>query len=396
MADVTSKLEDFAPLNGTTYEFNPIDTPTGINPTYKTSRSSVFDVYGSDRYNWHPGKGQFSQDQKSLIPYVILQEFDNQTDIKLQSMLYLKRAEMVGEDDVSAYKSFANVYRNIYATIPTGRIFRFPYFGEYPFSLKTTYSQLDAKSQISSMLEQGQELGQFFKNFGKKAQDFMTDTAILFESEEGVEANIRGQLVGKGPQTSHFRRRAGTTNGAQTIKTWTSAETGQYETKFTLINDTGDRLKAHYELIRTMLKALAPSFPNTMAVKVPFLYEIYIPSTLHLPLGFIGDFSATPKGYSYMTKSHFIVPEAWEIKLTFNSLFPISTQLLDTIDDPFNTNFGMSAEGRSADPTAQARLSPYGSAKPELEPASQNPDDLNKFYKTPKPEQKGASRLNKY
>ena len=303
------------------------------------------DIYGSDEYLWYTSST--SEDRKK-IPYVILQEFENKTDLLMQKLLYILKAAYSAKE-IQKDTTFTDVYKNLYQAIPTGRNFRFPYFGKHPFSLTTSYSQIDTKN-TEGLGESVAELRTNVLNSNKALGDFWDRFKGGFKAEETIEKQLAAARDGmKNTGINGYERRYGVTEGAQSIKSWTSAETGQYETTFTLVNKTPALVRSHYEFIRAFMKALAPSFPNTMMVKVPYLYEIYIPSVLHIPLGFIGNFSATPQGSSFISQPNaanntngLVIPEAWEIKMTFNSLFPVSTQLLDTIDDPFGTNYQLS------------------------------------------------------
>lgn len=303
---------------------------------------SDFDIYANKSFRWYTGT---DDDDRKAIPYVELIEYDNRTDITLQRQIYLSDSA-VGMGSRQAYKSFKDVFGNFYQVVPTGRSLKLPYLGKSPFSMKTTYATIDVKKD-GNISEWNNKVTNWFYTAPHKLSNWFSRTArslnpfVSYESE--AKANARH------PEMASYdsKQRAGISPGlSPSIKKWHHAETSQYETSFHLINDTDEHIKNHYIFIRSMMWALAPSYPNIIEVQVPFLYEIRIPSQLHIPLGFISPFSATPKGTSTMIGG-IVVPEAWEIKMTFNSLFPPSRQLLDTIDEPNGTDYGLNvmAEG---------------------------------------------------
>ncbi len=359
MSEITDPKTFLTTMKNATMNSDIMNNGSGTIPmTVKPKK--IFDIYGDEQYHWYESSSNI--DRKN-IPFVIMQEFENKTDLLTQKQLYIAQA-VVENETVNNSKNFIDIYKELYLVVPTGRSFRFPYFGKYPFSIDTTYSMIDPRktdylgtkvSETRTALENvaekfTNEMDAFFSAVSLDRIDKLQRQLKTARDAVSIEEQKKSGIDG-------YYRRFGLTEGAQAIKTYSSSQTGQYETTFTLINKTQDDVQINYNFIMTMMMALAPSYPNTMMVKVPYVYEIYIPSVIHIPLGFIGSFSATPKGSSYISgQQHYeyhtarnnsipigmIVPEAWEIKIVFNNLFPISVQLLNTIAEPFGTNFGFS------------------------------------------------------
>lgn len=297
-----------------------------------------FDIWSNKSYRWYTGT---DDEDRKAVPYVELIEYDNRTDITLQRQIYLSDSA-VGVGSRQRFKSFKDVFGNFYQVVPTGRTIKLPYMGRNPFSIKTTYATIDVKKD-GNVAEWTNKVTNWFYTAPHKFSNWLGRTTRAFNPlsyEAQAKANARH------PEMAAYdaKQRAGISPGVSpSIKKWVGAEYGQYETTFHLINDTDEHIKNHYIFIRTMMWALAPSYPNIIEVQVPYLYEIRIPSQLHIPLGFISPFSATPKGTSTMY-GELVVPEAWEIKMTFNSLFPVSKQLLNTIDEKIGTDYGLNVK----------------------------------------------------
>lgn len=309
---------------------------TNINKSQLGVGDSCIDVYQD--YTWYYDTDEKNKDR---IPYVELIEYKNNTDLVLQKLLYLRRGRLDADqirESIQSYPSFEQIYKNLYQIEPTGVNIRLPYFGRHPFTIQTTYSEIDPTKSDNI----GDDIMKTLTNLNN-AQLHLGDSwdtirqvierTETFESTmEDYQRRLNFGEEANSDREKRFRRRAGVTKSANSIKTWQSANTGQYETSFVLYNKKQEDIQRNYIFIMQMMKKLAPSYLNTMMVNVPYLYTIIIPSVLTIPLGFIGNFSATPKGVSYISKDGVIVPDAWEVAFTFNSLFPISKQMLDEIE----------------------------------------------------------------
>lgn len=312
-----------------------------------------FDIWSNKNYKWFTGS---DDNERQKIPYVILVEFENRTDVVLQRQLYVHMSTLARAERTNS-PNFKDLYGGLYLVVPTGRSFRVPYLGKTPFAINTAYSMIDTKSTEGLGDSVLKARSQVYDSIQQAINGFSNLVTATTKSQEGLRKKIMEMANNPSQGTEGFQRRFGITEGAQSIKKWTSAEGSQFTTKFVLVNDTPQHISNNYFFVRDFLRALSPAFPNTMEVRVPYLYEIYIPSQLHIPLGFIGKFTATPKGVMYMASEKMVIPEAWEIEMAFNSLFPLSKQLLDTIDEPVGANFGFNTSVWSGENVADGRYS---------------------------------------
>ena len=273
----------------------------------------VYDIYGNEQYKWTQDKAN------SCVPYIKLFEYTNVTDSLVQEMLYLKKAHNIygnqsQYDEGLAAGSFKDVYKNLYQVIPTDNIFKLPYIKQEGYTLDTRYSQIDPKAST----------------LGSKVQQIWNNITNTFNYELGDQGD--GLFAINNTETEILNktrsRRQGTQLAKQSVKAYSGSNFGEYSTTFNLLNETKDLQDHHQNFIQTMLRNNTPAFATIMAIKVPVVYAIEISGLYKIPLGFISKFSARPKG-NVIVKSGKYIPDAWEISMSFNSLLPISQQILN-------------------------------------------------------------------
>lgn len=273
---------------------------------------SEYDIRANTTYKWTQDKNIDS------VPFIKLIEYKNETDAQVQEMLYLKKAnDIYGNQDnlgvaVNA-GSFDDVYKNLYRVTPTGNSFMLPYIKSEGYTLDTRYSQIDPKA--STFGGGIQQLWNNINNFQYTLGDALDSVQGLIKDEETILSETRA-------------RRKGTQLAKQSVKAYSGSNFGEYSTVFNLLNEDDAKAKAHLAFIQTILKNNTPAFVSIMAIKVPYVYSIDISGLYKIPLGFISKFAARPKG-NVILKGGAYVPDAWEISMNFNSLIPISRQILE-------------------------------------------------------------------
>ena len=278
----------------------------------RQNKGQVFDIHANTKYKWTQDKSNDS------VPFIKLIEYKNETDTKVQEMLYLKKANDIYGNQKDLDKevnagSFDDVYKNLYRVTPTGNSFKLPYIKSEGYTLDTRYSQIDPKA--STFGNGIQQLWNNINNFQYKLGDEWDSVQGLLEDENTILSETRA-------------RRQGTQLAKQSVKAYSGSNFGEYSTVFNLLNEDDEKAEAHLNFIQTILKNNTPAFISVMAIKVPYVYSIDISGLYKIPLGFISKFSARPKG-NVILKDGAYVPDAWEISMNFNSLIPISKQLLE-------------------------------------------------------------------
>ena len=283
--------------------------------------SGVMDIYANNKYKWTQGS---TED----VPYIQLVEYKNETDSVIQKMIYLRSARDVytniNSNIQSIGGSFGQVYKNLYKVKPTCYIFKLPYLNKEGYTLDTSYAQIDPTDAST--------LGEKFQ---KVVQNVNSLQYELGDQIDTMQAFINGVGAGSGEEeqiriaSAERQRRKGTQLAKQAVKGYSATQFGQYSTTFSLLNEDDTKIKNHRDFIDHMLVANVPDFINITALRVPVLYSIEISGLYNIPLGFISNFTARPKGnVRYHSKMGY-VPDAWEIHMKFNSLFPISKQILE-------------------------------------------------------------------
>lgn len=84
-----------------------------------------------------------------------------------------------------------------------------------------------------------------------------------------------------------------------------------------------DKWKKNYQFIQSFALKNLPYKVSLFRYKTPLLYEVSVPGVKYLPISYVSNFRVGLKGtrrmLSYYGKS-IIVPDAWEIQITFTSL----------------------------------------------------------------------------
>lgn len=218
-------------------------------------------------------------------------------------------------------------YKYLYATKPTKKIFVFPLLND--ITLNATNSWTDKED-----------------NIGQAAI-----TSLLTKYAGGGPGNLANIITANVNELSNIMRTVGPGDNANRMSRLELAKYYQFPTDgekvdvtFTLFNTVrkGDWKKNFtfiflFALRNKLLKLDALSF------EPPYLYDIFIPGTKHLPLAFVSSFTAAPKGIIRNLPYKFTggkidglgeittlvpVPEAWEITIQFESLLVQSANLM--------------------------------------------------------------------
>lgn len=293
-----------------------------------------YDIHKNNEYKWTQ---ETDSDVLASVPYIKLTEYENLTDTLVQQMIYQKKAYDIFGNQKNLNKaistgSFTDVYKNLYQIKPTGTSFKLPYIKQEGYTLDTRYSQIDPKSNTI-----GASIQELWNNIHN------------FQYLIGDEWNTIKSLTTNDTETILERysriRRQGVQLAKQSIKGYSGSNFGEYSTTFNLLNETDDLAKSHLTFIQELMKKNTPAFISIMAIKVPYVYAIDISGLYRIPLGFISKFSARPKG-NVILKGGAYVPDAWEVSMSFNSLIPISKQMLEM---GFNNAKGAADAAKSAE-----------------------------------------------
>lgn len=196
-----------------------------------------------------------------------------------------------------------------------------PYKGLYPYSITSNYSEIS-----SDPTSWGSVLENIKAETGQTIESIMTQWKTLVSEDKDLAEQMK---------FSH-----GKVYHKQTIKMFNSAEPNQYETTFPLFNENANLIRSHLNFILKMQSLLVPNLKTINIIELPALWRFEIPGIMVIPFGFIGKFTATPKGPSKIMnvfgvrnkiKSKMTIPNAWEIHIVLNSLTPPSVQMQDLL-----------------------------------------------------------------
>ena len=314
---------------------NPAETAAAA----AEAEAGNLDVYSNKKFKWTQADSETIA--KSGVPRVVLTEFENKTDVLIQNILLLStNVANISKSTSTGATTFNDIYDGFYKAVPTGRTITLPYIGKHPFHLETTYKMIAPNNS-----EYSKTLGAQFETLTSSLENALDRgwrdmTASLAAATQNNTSLRRKTPAALGAENGY---RTGTVTSKQAPKSYESSNFGQFSTTFNLINETPELAKNHYWFIRAMLDALVPSYIDPMRIQVPYIYGIQIKDLLSLPLGFIATFDAKPMGSAKQINSGVYTPEAWQISMSFNSLFPISYQLLQELNsqtDDLKTKLG--------------------------------------------------------
>lgn len=296
-----------------------------------------FDIYENKQYKWTQATDE--DIKEAGVPFVELTEYENHTDLIFQNILFLRRSYVNGGTGANM-TSFSDLYKGTYQIFPTGNSYKFPYLGKQPMHMETQYKQIDIEDDGKNWGLQIEKLKASTKQWFSAGARTEWDTLGAALNPSSTWDSWRGDNPVKDGNSSwlyHYNNmtekapfRVGASLSKQSPKVYESSNTGQFSTTFNLINETDDLIKSHYKFIIRMMMSLAPSYPDPMRVHVPYVYSVSIPSLTQLPLAFISSFDAAPIGAAKMVGKIY-TPEGWKITIAFNSLFPVSKQLLSLL-----------------------------------------------------------------
>lgn len=217
-------------------------------------------------------------------------------------------------------------YRNLYFTLDTRKRFVFPNLSKEAAGFLTTKLQWkEAKIELpgamgsmikkfSEYLEAGGKLGQILNNAGSQFNTQPTTDDIGFFNEKP--------------------------------KTFTYPQTGDVlNIEFTLYNTTErNAWKKNYRFLFLFALRNLPFKLDIFTFVPPYLYDIIVPGVKRMPISALSQMQVTPQGTmrviemdnfirgetgnSDNAKIQVAVPEAWQIKLVFQSLIAPSANLL--------------------------------------------------------------------
>lgn len=292
------------------------------------------DIIKNTEFKWT--QKEMSIEERKTVPYIKLFAWENKTNEAIQNYIYNKRKVTMSLVNDTREKTFYDIYDQMYVVGEKLADITVPYKGLYPYSITSNYSEIS-----SDPTSWGSVWESLKAETGKTIENIMTDLKTLDNDDEMVK-----QL-----KFSH-----GKVYHKQTIKMFNSAEPNQYETTFPLFNENANLIKQHLKFILKMQSLLVPNLKTINIVELPALWRFEIPGIMVIPFGFIGKFTATPKGPSKLmdvavsdkgNNSTMTVPNAWEIHIVLNSLTPPSVQMQNLLTE---TDPGLGGDERIYDP----------------------------------------------
>ena len=288
-------------------------------------------------YDWSLNARQVSQ--SGAIPAVYVNEYRQKLSTFTSSLKYaatgvansakstmLESGQTVTADNefngiISRSDGHLSPYYKMYALDKTNCLkYVFPYFSSKAFDISNTYGEkaqsggahgantLDAIAKTSGYLggfaEQTNEI--------RGLMDLIDNNSLI--GDEGIYIER--------PKYFHYSESA-------------DAITVEFVLYNTVVNPIETSAwEKNYRFIKNFTLKNLPYKISYFAYKTPALYEVGIPGIKYFPVSFVSNFSATNIGMSrylnYGPSTKVLVPEAWKVAITFQSLLNPSANILYT------------------------------------------------------------------
>lgn len=245
--------------------------------------NGVYDVVKDYKWTFT----QSSNRPEGKIPYIQLTEYEQDL-----STLYAQLAYWINNLKTTGAGKDISPYENLYHALPTGTVFKFPYYEGYDHQIMQKWGQ------------------------SKGLQDFSL-----------VEKTL--QLVGAAAKA--LQMAPGTTVNQPRV--WSGADAVTYPVTFKLFNtDSEEDIARNVDLKQRLQFSTLHDQRSAILASPPALFEVYIPGIRYSPAAVISNLAVTNVGQMNLWNG-MNIPDAYEITITIAELITESRQILKAAID---------------------------------------------------------------
>lgn len=301
---------------------------------YKTSEKSgqflepvgsgLVDVINDFQWTLSP------KDARIDVPTIYLTEYQQNVGQLISSIIYYSKVTQsisTGESGfITGPKDPSEIYRYKYFAIPTGFKYRFPYFSSAHTSRTSDFGYEDGQSPFNGLMNLGTSIAQYggYRGGLLPGRNFIGEVfGVIPNVASAVGGALNSLLPGK--------------LTLENPQSWTGTEESTYSVTFDLFNTgTIDDVKNNRNLCHILRTQQSP-FRRNFAITDPVcIYDVFIPDICHLPAACMTNLEISNLGNTRQVEldgsTKRIIPEAYRIKMTFESLFMPSRNIMGGID----------------------------------------------------------------
>lgn len=304
---------DFSDVGIAAVAWAEITSERKTNPAYDSlfsgSKTEPFNIVKS--YDWCINHNNLTND----IPVVYAQEY-RQNLSTFAASLNWTFGRKNSNNSFNANINKTNVlapYTSMYSYGPVEATYVFPYLSDHSFDLKNTFG--DKAQTGGSMLEN------LFER--RMAMGTGANAGGLFSNIDNIKSLVQGLDSSEAPSEGIYIERP------KFFQYDASAD--NVSISFTLYNTISvDKWQAHKKFLEQFILKNLPWKESMFKYKTPVLYEVLVPREKYFPVAYVSSFSVKNRGTSRRLSFEgkpTLVPEAWDVTITFTSLLLKSANL---------------------------------------------------------------------
>lgn len=284
-------------------------TASAYDSLFSGSKTEPFNIVKS--YDWCINHNNLAND----IPVVYAQEYRQNLSTFAASLNWTFGRENsnnsfnanIGKTDVLA------PYKSMYSYGPVEATYVFPYLSDHSFELKNSFGDKaqTGGSLLENLFERRMAMGGGVNAGGLSAN--LSNLKDLVSGLDSSETPSEGIYIER-PKFFQY-----------------DASADSVSISFTLYNTISvDKWQAHKKFLEQFILKNLPWKETMFKYKTPALYEVLVPREKYFPVAYVSSFSVKNRGTSRRLSFEgkpTLVPEAWDVTITFTSLLLKSANL---------------------------------------------------------------------
>jgi hypothetical protein len=258
---------------------------------------------------------------------MFVKEYQQTAGQLIASLIYITKLGLAGGLTFTGTNTAEQLYQYKYMAKETKWVYYMPYFNQKKYTRDTAFSDENSSNPFKTISDLGEKTLQGFisgRKYGGLGYRFglFAEANAIFQAAKGVvDRAIPGKL------------------NLDLPKFWTGTTEGAYEINFDLFNTgTQQDIKNNRNFCEIITRNNTQSRRNAMITDPVCIYELDCPDVVAMPAAYISNLSITNLGNTRLVEGLFaggpkVIPEAYRVKITFQSLLQPSRQLMQGIDE---------------------------------------------------------------
>lgn len=279
--------------------------------------SGVIDIVNDFNWTLTPKEG------REEVPPMFVKEYQQTAGQLVASLIYIYKLGLNGIT-LAGTNTAEQLYRYKYLAKETGWTYYMPYFNQKKYTRETGFSDENSNNPFKSIQSLGEKTIQGFTGRGGQGRPFgiFAEAAAIFTAAtQTIDRLIPGKL------------------NLDLPKFWTGTTEGSYEVSFDLFNTgTQQDIINNRNFCEIITRNNTQSRRNAMITDPVCIYSIDCPDVVSMPAAWISNLNITNLGNTRLIEGLFnggdkVIPEAYRVKIVFQSLLQPSRQIMQGLDD---------------------------------------------------------------